>query len=174
MTDLMTPEQRHRCMAAIKGKDTKPEILVRKYLFSKGLRYRINVKKLPGSPDIVLKKYGVVIFIDGCFWHGHKDCKYYRLPSTNVDFWKSKIARNIARDYVNNVDLECAGWRVIRIWECELKTKSQREQALQNLYEQIISIKTTSKPKQIKKSKPIGYDDYPDDFNMVAEPEIEY
>ena len=123
MTDRMTAEERHRCMAAIKGKDTKPEMTVRRYLFSRGLRYRVNVKKLPGSPDIVLKKYGVAVFIDGCFWHGHKDCKYYKLPSTNMDFWKAKISRNIARDYVNNVDLELAGWRVIRIWECEIKTK---------------------------------------------------
>ncbi len=174
MTDIMTPEQRHRCMAAIKGKDTKPEILVRKYLFSRGLRYRVNDKKLPGSPDIVLKKYGVVIFIDGCFWHGHKGCKYYKLPITNVDFWKSKIARNTARDYVNNVDLELAGWRVIRIWECDIKTKAKREASLQNLYDRIVSIKPSSKPKRIKKKKPVSYDDYPDDFNIAAEPDFEY
>lgn len=91
----MTPEQRHRCMAAIKGKDTKPEIIVRKYLFSRGLRYRINNRKLPGSPDIVLKKYRTVVFIDGCFWHGHEGCKYFRLPKSNVDFWRHKIAMNI-------------------------------------------------------------------------------
>ncbi len=174
MTDLMTPEQRHRCMAAIKGKDTKPEILVRKYLFSRGLRYRVNVRKLPGSPDIVLKKYGIVIFIDGCFWHGHKDCKYYRLPTTNEDFWKAKIARNIARDYVNNVDLELAGWKVIRIWECDIKTKAKREETLQNLYSQIISTLPQSKPKKIKSKKSKFYDDFPDDFNVAAEPEEDY
>lgn len=170
----MTPEQRHRCMSAIKGKDTKPEIMVRKYLFSRGLRYRVNDKKLPGSPDIVLKKYGVVIFIDGCFWHGHKGCKYYHLPSTNVDFWKTKITRNIARDYVNNVDLELAGWRVIRLWECEVKTKTKREDALQKLYSQIISQERITKPKKITIAKSRSYDDYPDDFNVAAEPEIEY
>lgn len=161
-------------MSAIKGKDTKPEIMVRKYLFSRGLRYRVNDKKLPGSPDIVLKKYGVVIFIDGCFWHGHKGCKYYHLPSTNVDFWKTKITRNIARDYVNNVDLELAGWRVIRLWECEVKTKTKREDALQNLYSQIISQERITKPKKITRAKSRSYDDYPDDFNVAAEPEIEY
>ena len=174
MTDKMTPEQRHRCMSAIKGKDTKPEIMVRKYLFSRGLRYRVNDKKLPGSPDIVMKKYGVAIFIDGCFWHGHKGCRHYHLPSTNTDFWKAKISRNIARDYVNNVDLELAGWKVIRIWECEVNTKSKREVTLQKLYEQIISQELTSKPKKIKREKSRSYDDYPDDFNIAAEPELEY
>lgn len=104
----MTPEQRSRCMAAIKGKDTKPEMIVRKYLFSRGLRYRVNNRKLPGSPDIVLKKYRTAVFIDGCFWHGHEGCKYYRLLKTNVDFWRHKIAMNIARDYANGVDLRLA------------------------------------------------------------------
>jgi len=94
----MTPEQRNHCMAAIRGKDTKPEMIVRRYLFSRGLRYRVNNRKLPGSPDIVLKKYKTVVFIDGCFWHGHEGCKYFRLPRTNVDFWRHKIAMNIARD----------------------------------------------------------------------------
>lgn len=91
MADVMTPNQRSRCMAAIKGKDTKPEILVRKFLFSKGLRYRLNNRKLPGSPDIVLKKYKTVIFVDGCFWHGHEGCKYFRLPKSNTPFYILKI-----------------------------------------------------------------------------------
>lgn len=171
MTDRMTREQRSRCMAAIKGKNTKPEMIVRKYLFSKGLRYRVNDKKLPGSPDIVLKKYGVAIFIDGCFWHAHKECKYYRLPTTNVDFWRAKIAKNIARDYVNNVDLELAGWRVIRIWECEVKTKALREDTLQKLYADIVNSSHSNKPKRIKKSKSSYYEDYPEDFNVAAEPD---
>ncbi|MDE6696582.1 MAG: very short patch repair endonuclease, partial [Muribaculaceae bacterium] len=171
MTDRMTAEERHRCMAAIKGKDTKPEIMVRKYLFSRGLRYRVNVKKLPGSPDIVLKKYGVAIFIDGCFWHGHKDCKYYKLPLTNVDYWKAKIARNMARDYVNNVDLELAGWRVFRLWECEIKTKAQREVTLEELYKKIVSGENIRKPKKIRNIKKRQYDDYPDDFTYAAEGE---
>ena len=95
MADVMTPEQRSRCMAAIKGKDTKPEMIVRKYLFSRGLRFRVQVKKLPGKPDIVLPKYKTVIFVNGCFWHGHENCKYFRLPKSNVEFWKEKIKRNI-------------------------------------------------------------------------------
>ncbi len=140
MTDIKTPEERSRNMAAIKGKDTKPELIVRKYLFSKGLRYRVNNQKLPGSPDIVLRKYKTVVFIDGCFWHGHEDCKYFRLPKSNVNFWRHKIAMNIARDYSNNVDLKLAGWIVIRIWECEIRTKSNRENTLLNLYRRIIGM----------------------------------
>lgn len=172
MTDRMSREERHRCMAAIKGRDTKPEMMVRRYLFSRGLRYRVNVKKLPGSPDIVLKKYGVAVFIDGCFWHGHKECKYYKLPSTNVDFWKAKIAKNLARDYVNNVDLELAGWRVIRLWECEIKTKEQREERLAKLYDEIVSGTGIIKAKRSRKKKKKYYDDYPEDFNVAAEPDF--
>lgn len=137
MADVMTPEQRSRCMAAIKGKDTKPEMIVRKYLFSRGLRYRVNNRKLPGSPDIVLKKYRTVVFIDGCFWHGHEGCSHFRLPKSNVDFWKHKIAMNMARDYANTVDLELAGWRVIRVWECEIRPKATREATLSSLYSRI-------------------------------------
>ena len=140
MADVMTPEQRSRNMAAIKGKDTTPEMIVRKYLFSCGLRYRVNNRKLPGSPDIVLRKFKTVVFVDGCFWHGHKDCKYFRLPKSNVDFWRHKIAMNIARDYANNVDLKLAGWRVIRIWECEIKTKAKREETLSRLFAMITGI----------------------------------
>lgn len=144
MADVMTPEQRSRCMAAIKGKDTKPEMIVRKYLFSRGLRYRVNNRKLPGSPDIVLKKYKTVVFIDGCFWHGHEECKYFRLPKTNVDFWRHKIAMNIARDYANNVDLHLTGWKVIRVWECDIKTKAKREETLERLYQEIIGTELNS------------------------------
>ena len=95
MADVMTPEQRSRCMAAVKGKDTKPEMIVRKYLFSRGMRFRVQVRKLPGTPDIVLPKYKTAIFVNGCFWHGHEDCKYFRLPKSNIEFWKEKIKRNI-------------------------------------------------------------------------------
>lgn len=165
MTDLMTPEQRHRCMAAIKGKDTRPEMLVRKYLFSKGLRYRVNDKKLPGSPDIVLKKYKTIIFIDGCFWHAHKGCKYYKMPKTNIDFWRAKIARNIDRDYVNNVDLELAGWKVIRVWECDVKTKAKREETLKNLY---LSITGANRKRAVYEEAPQS------DLDIAAEPTSEY
>ena len=98
MTDKLTQEQRHRCMTAIHGKGTKPEILVRKFLFSRGFRYRLNHPRLPGHPDLVLRKYRTVIFVNGCFWHGHENCKYFRLPKTNIDFWQKKIERNKERD----------------------------------------------------------------------------
>ena len=149
-------------MATIKGKDTKPEMIVRKYLFSRGLRYRVNNRKLPGSPDIVLKKYKTVVFVDGCFWHAHRGCKYYRLPKSNVDFWRAKIARNIARDYVNNVDLELARWKVIRVWECEIRAVRGRQEYLDKLYEKIV------KPD----SKPLSYSmPEDDDYDVAAEPE---
>lgn len=139
MADVMTKEQRSRCMAAIKGKDTMPEMIVRKYLFSCGLRFRIQVRKLPGNPDIVLPKYKTVIFVDGCFWHGHEDCRYFRLPKSNVEFWKAKIERNVARDVRNEVALKALGWRVVRVWECEIKTVAQREEYLKRLYDRIVN-----------------------------------
>ena len=97
MTDTFTPEQRSRNMAAIRGKDTKPEMIVRKYLFSRGLRFRVQVRKLPGTPDIVLPKYRTAIFVNGCFWHGHEECKYFRLPKSNVEFWAEKIEYTLSR-----------------------------------------------------------------------------
>lgn len=139
MADVMTPEQRSRCMAAIKGKDTKPEMIVRRYLFSRGLRFRVQVRKLPGTPDIVLPKYKTVIFVNGCFWHGHEGCKYFRLPKSNVEFWEEKIERNVARDVRNEAELKALGWRVIRVWECEIKTVAQREEYLKHLYVRIVN-----------------------------------
>ena len=138
MADTMTPEQRSRCMSAVKGKDTKPEMIVRKYLFSKGLRYRLHVRSLPGNPDIVLPRYKTVIFINGCFWHGHEGCKYYRLPKSNVEFWESKIINNKNRDVLNEIKLKELGWRVIRIWECEIRRVQDRIQSLEKLYNVII------------------------------------
>lgn len=137
MTDVKTPEDRSRNMAAIKGKDTKPEMIVRKYLFSRGLRFRVQVKKLPGTPDIVLPKYKTAIFVNGCFWHGHEGCKYFRLPKSNVEFWKEKIERNIERDRELMRALLNLGWTVIRIWECELRNKANREETLNKIYNSI-------------------------------------
>lgn len=138
MTDVLSPEQRSRCMAAIKGKDTKPEMIVRKYLFSRGLRFRVQVRKLPGTPDIVLPKYKAVIFVNGCFWHGHEGCKYFRLPKSNVDFWQNKITRNIERDVETEAELVRLGWKVIRIWECEIKAVAGRMDRLEKLYNSIV------------------------------------
>lgn len=121
--DKLTEEQRHRNMAAIRGKDTKPELLVRKFLFSRGFRYRLNHPRLPGHPDIVLRKYRTVIFVNGCFWHGHENCRYFRLPKTNVDFWKNKIERNRERDKEEQHRLAEMGWHCVTVWECQLKPK---------------------------------------------------
>lgn len=149
MPDRMTPEQRRRCMRAVKGKNTRSELIVRKFLFSKGLRYRVNVSRLPGTPDIVMRKYKTVIFIDGCFWHGHKDCNNYRPPQSNEDFWRRKVNMNMARDYRVSVELRLMGWRVIRLWECMLKPASRRAATLSALYESITgqeAAATESKP----------------------------
>ena len=113
--DKLTKEQRHRCMSAIKGKNTKPELLVRKFLFGRGFRYRLNHPRLPGHPDLVLRKYRTVIFVNGCFWHGHEGCKYYVLPKTNVEFWKNKIERNRSRDIEERLQLTSMGWHCLTI-----------------------------------------------------------
>ena len=115
--------QRSYNMSMIKGKDTKPEMLVRRFLFGNGFRYRVNLKGLPGKPDIVLRKYGVVIFINGCFWHGHENCKYFKIPKTRSDWWQDKIERNIKRDAKVRDELRQIGWRTMVIWECQLKPK---------------------------------------------------
>ena len=124
MVDVLTKEQRRKCMSNIRSKNTRPEILVRKYLFSQGIRFRVNVKRLPGTPDIVLRKYRTVIFINGCFWHGHENCKYFKLPSTRTEWWKEKIEGNIKNDIKTHTILTEAGYRVIVIWECEIKNKT--------------------------------------------------
>lgn len=119
-------------MSHVRGKDTKPEVMVRKFLFAQGFRYRLYRKDLPGKPDIVLPKYKTVIFINGCFWHGHSGCKYATIPEANHDFWLAKISGNIERDKSNHAKLFELGWKVIEIWQCELKPKF-REQTLNNL-----------------------------------------
>ena len=125
--DVHDKRTRSYNMSMIKGKNTKAEEIVRKYLFSQGLRYRKNVRELPGSPDIVLPKYKTVIFVNGCFWHGHQNCKYFVWPENNAEFWRKKITANIERDSRNKVLLEQAGWRVLVIWECELKKDSLKD-----------------------------------------------
>lgn len=127
-------------MSAVRGKDTKPEMIVRKYLFSKGLRFRLHVKSLPGNPDIVLPKYKTVVFINGCFWHGHDGCKNFRIPKSNVEFWENKIMANKSRDAVNEIKLKQMGWSVIRVWECEIKRVKDRMEMLDMLYNRIKGI----------------------------------
>lgn len=117
----VTSPRRHYIMASVHTKNTKPEVLLRQMLWCLGFRYRVNAKNLPGSPDIVLPKYHTVIFVHGCFWHGHKGCKYYTVPKTNTEFWVAKVARNQERDQEVWRKLEAKGWSVIIVWECELK-----------------------------------------------------
>ena len=137
MADKFTPSQRSHCMSRIRGKNTKPEILVRKGLHARGFRFRLHNKNLPGSPDIVLPKYGVAIMVNGCFWHGHKGCCYATKPKTNIEFWETKIARNLHRDEVTTAHLEALGWTVITVWECELRNSSQLDDRLDALAEEI-------------------------------------
>lgn len=124
-------------MSRIRGKETKPEILIRKFLFSKGFRYRKNYKNLAGSPDIVLPKYKTAIFINGCFWHGHKNCRAAHLPATRTEYWIPKIKANIDRDKRNNRKLRKEGWKVITVWQCQIKNRAKMEQRMKRLAEQI-------------------------------------
>lgn len=130
--DKLSAEQRHKNMAAIHSANTKPEIIVRKYLFSRGFRYRLNHKRLPGHPDIVLRKYRTCIFVNGCFWHGHEGCRYFKMPKSNTEFWTAKVARNRERDKRVQSELAGMGWHCITVWECELKPKV-RERTLESL-----------------------------------------
>ncbi len=126
MADKHSKEIRSYNMSRIRGKDTKPEEMVRKYLFAHGFRYRKNDPRLPGKPDIVLPKYKTVIFVNGCFWHGHEGCRYFVWPENNADFWRKKIGNNIVRDVKKHAELTAAGWRVITVWECDLKTEKRQ------------------------------------------------
>ena len=160
--DKLTKEQRHRCMSAIKSKSTKPELLVRKFLFSRGFRYRLNHPRLPGHPDLVLRKYRTVIFVNGCFWHGHEGCKSYKLPKTNVVFWKNKIMSNQSRDIEEMRQLASMGWHCITVWECQLKPKVRQqtldalEYTLYHLYLEDRRVKSYKMPEE--------------EYDMVAEP----
>ena len=126
-------------MSQIRGKNTKPEMLVRKFLHSKGLRYKLHDKTLPGKPDLVFPRYKVVVNINGCFWHGHDGCKYYVIPKTRTDWWVNKLNKNVQKDEENIMKLHYLGWNVIVVWECELK-KDQLSETLNNLYEKIICL----------------------------------
>ena len=137
MADKLTPTQRHHCMSRIRGKDTRPEVLVRQGLHARGFRFRLQDRRLPGRPDITLPKWGVAIMVNGCFWHGHKGCRYATKPQTNPEFWEAKIARNRHRDEVTEAHLEALGWMVITVWECELKGREAAEERLATLAEEI-------------------------------------
>lgn len=137
--DRLSPEKRSWNMSRIKSKDTKIKVKVRQYLFSKGFRFRKNDKRFPGKPDVVLPKYRTVIFVNGCFWHMHENCKQGRLPKSNIEFWRSKMERNAANDELHRNQLQKMGWKVITLWECELKQDFEKtmENVTLSLKEQI-------------------------------------
>ena len=125
MPDVHTPAQRSFNMSRVRGKDTKPELLVRQFLHATGYRFRLHRKDLPGKPDIVLPKRRTVIFVHGCFWHKHEGCRYFVVPKTRTEFWMDKIGRNVVNDERQQTELRAAGWRVLVVWECELKPASR-------------------------------------------------
>lgn len=167
MSGHLTKEQIHRNMSAIRSKNTKPELLVRKFLFSRGFRYRLNHPRLPGHPDLVLRKYRTVIFVNGCFWHGHENCKYFHLPKTNIDFWQKKIERNKKRDKEEQCQLAAMGWHCITIWECQLKPKvrTQTFESLAYTLNHIFLEDRKIRTYQIVENN---------DCFMAAEPEVPY
>ena len=137
MADVFSKSKRSEIMSRIRGKDTGPEMVIRKALFANGFRYRLHVKNLPGKPDIVLPKYNAVVIVDGCFWHGHKNCKFFRMPKSRISFWRKKIDANRARDVKNRRKLRRLGWNVIQVWECQLSARKYEktfQRILDNLF----------------------------------------
>lgn len=126
MTDVHEPKVRSYNMSQIKGKNTKPEMMVRKYLHAKGFRFRLHDRKLPGKPDIVLRKYNTVVFVNGCFWHMHENCKYFKLPKTRTSWWEEKLRKNRERDMISYSELKKLGWNVLIVWECQIKSHQLR------------------------------------------------
>lgn len=167
--DTMTKEQRRRCMAAIHSTGTKPERVVRRWLFARGYRYRLNHKRLPGHPDLVLRKYRTVIFVNGCFWHGHEGCRLYRLPHTNVLFWQNKIERNRQRDHDEQRRLAQMGWHCITIWECQLKP-AVLERTMQSVA--LALNRAFLDDRRVRRPKCYVLPDEPDGMAMAAEPEV--
>lgn len=135
MADVHEPKTRSYNMSQIQAKDTKPEMIVRKYLYSKGFRYRLHVKDLPGKPDLVLPKYKTVIFVHGCFWHAHDGCKYFKIPKTRTEWWKGKLYGNKERDVKHIEELKGIGWKVIVVWGCELKPKKHEDRLKRLIYQ---------------------------------------
>lgn len=178
--DIWDKDRRSRCMSKIRSKDTKPELIVRRHLYSRGYRYRKNVRRLPGTPDIVMRKYGVVIFIHGCFWHGHET--HLRLPKTNCEFWETKITRNRQRDADAKEKLRQMGWSVITVWECQLspqnrqRTLAEIERLINASFLHRIKSRTESPVTIIPSSpsEPAPYSLPDEERPIAAEPEQEY
>lgn len=137
MADKFSKKKRSEIMSKIRGEETIPEIAVRQFLFSKGFRFRKNIKSLSGKPDIVLPKYKTVIFVHECFWHGHKNCNAAKLPETRKAFWKNKIASNVERDKRNYKELKKSGWKVVTVWQCQIKNKNRKEKRLAKVIKEI-------------------------------------
>ncbi|MDO4512367.1 MAG: very short patch repair endonuclease [Bacteroidales bacterium] len=165
MADKMTPEQRRRCMQSVHSKNTGPEMIVRRWLWKQGFRYRLHVKRLPGTPDIVLRRFHTVINVNGCFWHGHDDCRLYVQPKSNAAFWQQKIARNRERDAINRDRLRAMGWYSITIWECDLQGERQKA-TLQHLSLELSRI-------LLRLNAPTPHP-LPESPQQAAEPEVPY
>ena len=134
MIDIVDKKTRSRIMSGIRGKNTRPEMVLRRALHARGLRYRVHVKEIPGRPDIVLPKYRAVVFVQGCFWHRHKGCRFATTPATRSDFWQAKFAANVERDRVVREALSSLGWRMAIVWECALRKSHQTEVAADQVY----------------------------------------
>ena len=169
MADTMTPQQRHHCMSHIRGRDTKPEMLVRRCLWKHGFRYRLCDKRLPGRPDIVLRRWHTVVFVNGCFWHGH-DCDSFKLPQTNTEFWADKFARNRMRDERNVARLKRLGYNVITIWECQLKA----DKAQATLESLLVTLSRIVLQQSGQPEANVGQALHSDIFPIAAEPVTPY
>ncbi|MGI6223151.1 MAG: very short patch repair endonuclease [Prevotella sp.] len=164
--DKLSAAQRHKNMAAIHSKNTRPELIVRHYLWRAGFRYRLNNPRLPGHPDLVLRRYRTCIFVNGCFWHGHEGCRYFRMPHTNTEFWEAKIHRNQERDRREQQRLAQMGWHCITVWECQLKP-AVREETLRSLAFTLNHI-------FLQDHSAVRYAPPEEQMPMVAEPETLY
>jgi DNA mismatch endonuclease (patch repair protein) len=168
--DIWDKKKRSKVMSKIRSKNTKPEMAVRKALFAKGYRYRINYKKLPGKPDIAFPKYKTAIFVHGCFWHGHKDCKDSHIPKTNTDFWTKKINRNKERDRNNTIQILSMGWKVLTIWDCEIQQKGNIESLIQKIADLLLE----PIPYQSERVSLKLYEEVENNITMVAEDIVPY
>ena len=169
MTDIWNKEKRSEVMSKIHSENTRPELILRKALFARGFRYRVNDKRLPGKPDIVLPKYKTIIFIHGCFWHGHDDCKYAYTPKSNIEFWVNKITSNAKRDKVNIEKLTALGWNVITVWECEITHKYKHD-----LTPLVDKVSVTILENRLKKFSMKIYEERENTVMLVAEDIVKY
>lgn len=169
--DIWDKQKRSEVMSKIRSKDTKPEIKLRKGFHAQGFRYRINYKKLPGSPDIVFPKYMTAIFVNGCFWHGHDNCKLSHIPKSNVDFWQNKIQKNKLRDKNIKYLLISSGWKVIVVWECEIKTKLKLKRTVDKIANWFRRLEEPARKQLVRVQV---YDEFDSDVKLVAEDRIVY